>query len=224
MEDGSQIFKVDEDGQERLYLLRRFSERGSQQLRVKREIRQAKLLRHPSAAPVVDYFEADGVQVVVFEHVDSLRLDQIMAYLVDEGERLADAATWAVARQLFDVLAAAHELTGADGRTLHMVHGTLGPDRIYVTWDGEVRVYGIGLSSLFDDEHRDEDALVYQAPEARTGGRPVVRGDVYSAALIIWALLTHRQPEVGVAPENVARFCPEMPIELARSLDNALQS
>ncbi|MBW2459396.1 MAG: hypothetical protein JRI68_33190, partial [Deltaproteobacteria bacterium] len=104
-----------------------------------------------------------------------------------------------------------------------MVHGSLGLDRIYVTWDARLWLYGVGLPSLFDDQGRDQAALAYHAPEQRTGARPVARADVYGAALIIWSLLTGRLPEAGAPRENLARYCPELPPELARGLDNALQ-
>ena len=33
------------------------------------------------------------------------------------------------------------------GRRLHLIHGDLGPDRILISWEGRVHVYGIGLPS-----------------------------------------------------------------------------
>ena len=221
--EGSQICLIEIDGQARHYLVKRFTAKGRRRMQVLREIRQCRRLRHPAVAPLVDHFEQAGTLVVVFEHADGVRLDEIMGYLAQEGECLADSATWHLARQLFDALAVAHDLTGEDGRALHLVHGNLGPDRIYVTWDAKLWLYGAGLPSLFDDQGREPAMLAYHAPERRDGTRPVARADVYSAALVAWALLTGRQPEVGVSPENIARFCAELPTELARGLDNALQ-
>ncbi|MBW2459329.1 MAG: hypothetical protein JRI68_32855, partial [Deltaproteobacteria bacterium] len=123
--DGTQICQVEMDGEVRHFLVKRFAKKGRQRMQALREIRQCRHRDHPVAAPLVDHFEDAGTLVVVFEHADGVRLDEIMGYLSREGECLADSATWHVARQLFEVLAATHELTAEDGRALHMVHGSL---------------------------------------------------------------------------------------------------
>jgi hypothetical protein len=89
-------------------------------------------------------------------------------------------------------LHAAHELAGADGTPLHVVHRDVSPDNIYVTYDGAVRIVDFGVASAVGRIHHTETGVVkgkfaYMAPEQLTRSRSVDRrADIWSLGVVLW--------------------------------------
>ena len=86
-------------------------------------------------------------------------------------------------------------------------HGFLVPSFVLVSYDGEVRVFGFGLGTGLLPTVRNpkaREALVpYVAPEVLASGRPTPAGDVFSAAAILFEVLTGHPPAAGAAEADV---------------------
>lgn len=91
----------------------------------------------------------------------------------------------------FEAAEPLEKLTGAP-------HGFLIPAFVYVSNDGETRVFGGGLGTGLLPALRVPRArstfLPYIAPEVLESGRPTAAGDVYSTAVILFEALTGRLP------------------------------
>jgi serine/threonine-protein kinase len=98
-------------------------------------------------------------------------------------------------------LAAAH----ASG----IVHRDVKPENVLVTADGRVKVADFGLArALSVAGHTRAGLLIgtvaYVPPEQVTGGTTGPRGDVYSAGVMLFELLTGRLPFTGDTPLSIA--------------------
>lgn len=86
-------------------------------------------------------------------------------------------------------------------------HGFLVPCFVWVSNDGDTRVFGGGLGpglvpSLKDDKARAA-YLHYIAPEVVQSGKPSTPGDIYSAAAILFECLTGKPIPVGGGGEGL---------------------
>ncbi|MGE3350270.1 MAG: protein kinase [Planctomycetota bacterium] len=167
--------------------------------RFQREGIAAGQVNHPNAIQIFDFDRTDeGLCFLAMEHVEGQNLK---AWLEQHGAMNADAAL-GLMRQLLSTLGEAH----AHG----IVHRDLKPENLMVQEgrDGELhlKVLDFGLSKLVD---RPLDASMltmsgrvmgtplYMAPEQWNGEEVDARSDLYAAALILYELLTGKQPFKG---------------------------
>ncbi len=163
---------------------------------VAREAKVVLRLDHPSIVHVYDLFEHAGSLVLVMEHFSSLSLARLLELLAKQRKQLAESAVWHVAHRLFDALAHAHGVMDASGGSTPIVHSDVRPGNILLAADGRVRLAGYGFARLGDEEATAGGQIghgtSYVAPEQVQGRSLSERVDTFSAALIIWELLTGR--------------------------------
>jgi serine/threonine-protein kinase len=103
-------------------------------------------------------------------------------------------------RVLLDALAglhAAHELRGADGALLNLVHRDMSPQNVLVGVDGISRItdFGIALAascSTVLPERTLLGKLSYMAPEQLIGLPATRRIDIFAAGAVLWEALVGR--------------------------------
>jgi len=211
------------DGPEGLNVLIVVEVDGTTRAQAVHSLAAASTLRHPATAPVLDHFDHAGKLVVVLEHHDGLRIDQIQERLHQDEERLTDLAVWQIAHQLVGALAEAHEASDPTGTSLGLAHGHLDPEVVHIGWDGQLRLLGMGLDRLFLDDDRSEAALAYRPPEHGSRATAEPAGDLYAAGAIIWSLLTGRRPAApGSRIRPLAKARDDLPPALTEAIDLTL--
>jgi eukaryotic-like serine/threonine-protein kinase len=167
---------------------------------VRRFIGEAKSVARLSHQNVVAVFDqgADGPYLyLAMEYVPGRTLKELLR---DSG-RFPPATAMEIMAGVLDGLAAAH----ASG----IVHRDVKPENVLVTADGRVKVADFGLArAQWAAGHTRAGLLVgtvaYVPPEQVTGGTTGPRGDVYSAGVMLFELLTGRQPFTGDTPLSIA--------------------
>jgi len=167
---------------------------------VRRFIGEAKSVARLSHQNVVAVFDqgADGPFLyLAMEYVPGRTLKQLLR---DSG-RFSPATALEIMTGVLDGLAAAH----ASG----IVHRDVKPENVLVTADGRIKVADFGLSrALSAAGHTRAGLLIgtvaYVPPEQVTGGATGPRGDVYSAGVMLFELLTGRLPFTGDTPLSIA--------------------
>ncbi len=171
--------------------------------RLLREARVASVLSHPNVATIfeVGEFEDGGRRTafIAMEHVRGRTLAELLA--ADHPE---PAAIVAIARQIAEALAEAHEHG--------IVHRDVKPGNVMVTERGHVKVLDFGLAS-FSPASSEESAtwsgrhgplqealagtVAYMAPEQLRGARVDARTDVFSLGVVLYEALAGRRPFQG---------------------------
>jgi beta-lactam-binding protein with PASTA domain/tRNA A-37 threonylcarbamoyl transferase component Bud32 len=163
-----------------------------------REARSAARLSHPNVVAVFDQ-GADGDAVfLVMEYVEGYTLRDLLR----ERGPLQPGAALAVLEPVLAALAAAHDAG--------LVHRDVKPENVLLADDGRVKVADFGLArAVAEASHTASTGLLigtvaYLAPEQVEHGTADARSDVYAAGVMLFELLTGRQPFFGETAIAVA--------------------
>ncbi len=167
---------------------------------VRRFIGEAKSVARLSHQNVVAVFDqgADGPFLyLAMEYVHGRTLKELLR----ENGQLPPAVALEIIAGVLDGLAAAH----AAG----IVHRDIKPENVLLTADGRVKVADFGLARAHAAAGHTRAGLLigtvaYVPPEQVTGDTTGPRGDVYSAGVMLFEMLTGRQPFTGDTPLSVA--------------------
>jgi eukaryotic-like serine/threonine-protein kinase len=167
---------------------------------VRRFIGEAKSVARLSHQNVVAVFDqgSDGPFLyLAMEYVPGRTLKELLR----ERGRFTPAAALDIMTGVLDGLAAAH----ASG----IVHRDVKPENVLLTADGRLKVADFGLARAQAAAGQTRAGLLigtvaYLPPEQVTGEATGPRSDVYSAGVVLFELLTGRQPFTGDTPIAVA--------------------
>jgi eukaryotic-like serine/threonine-protein kinase len=167
---------------------------------VRRFIGEAKSVARLSHQNVVAVFDqgSDGPFLyLAMEYVPGRTLKDVLR----ERGRFSPAAALDIMAGVLDGLAAAH----ASG----IVHRDVKPENVLLTADGRLKVADFGLARAQAAAGQTRAGLLigtvaYLPPEQVTGDSTGPRSDVYSCGVMLFELLTGRQPFTGDSPIAIA--------------------
>lgn len=159
--------------------------------RFRTEARSAARLQHPNIVSVYDAGRDGEIAYLVMEYVQG----QDLKHHLDSGVVFTLEQSLRLMRDLLAALAYAH--------AQNIVHRDVKPANLLVEADGRVKLTDFGVARIQDavDATRTRGAMVgtlkYMAPE-QVQGQPIdARADLFSAGIVLYQLLTARQPFRG---------------------------
>ncbi len=165
--------------------------------RFRREARSAARLTHPGIVGVLDQGVDGETSYLTMEYVDG---SNVRRKLAEQGAlRVGEALR--VTEAVLDALSAAHR-TG-------LVHRDVKPENVLIASDDRVRVADFGLARAVTEVTATTTGTVlgtvaYLAPELVQQGASDARTDVYAVGVMLFEMLTGRQPFTGETPIQVA--------------------
>jgi eukaryotic-like serine/threonine-protein kinase len=161
------------------------------------EARSVARLNHQNVVAVFDQGADGPFLYLAMEYVPGRTLKELLR----ERGRFSPATALDIMTGVLDGLAAAH----ASG----IVHRDVKPENVLLTPDGRVKVADFGLARAQAAAGHTRAGLLigtvaYLPPEQVTGDSTGPRGDVYSAGVVLFELLTGRPPFSGDTPLSVA--------------------
>ena len=160
-----------------------------------REAKMAAQLSHPNLVNVFDQGADDEVIFLVMEYVPGITLRDAMN---DFGALDANKAL-EIIEPLTEALAAAH--------SAGILHRDLKPENVFLSDAGKVKLGDFGLAREIS-EHTQTGSVVgtvaYLSPELVLRGQADARSDIYSLGVMIFEMITGRQPYQGEQAVQVA--------------------
>lgn len=184
------------------------------------------MLSNPNIVAVYDVSHHDEMEYIVMELIDGITLKQ---YLERKG-----AIGWKEAlhfsKQIAKALAHAHERG--------IIHRDIKPQNIMLLRDGTIKVADFGIAAL-ENEASEENgqalgSIHYIAPEQARGEFPDARSDVYSLGIVMYEMLSGKQPYLGESISEIAlkhlssdvvalhEIVPDIPPELEKIVSKAM--
>lgn len=166
--------------------------------RFRREARTAARLTHPGLVGVYDQGVDGETSYLTMEYVEGTNLRRRIA---EEGA-LTVRESLRVLESVLDALAAAHRAG--------LVHRDVKPENVLLMSDDDrVRLGDFGLARAVTEVTSTTTGTVlgtvaYLAPELVTHGASDARTDVYACGVLLYEMLTGRQPFTGETPIQVA--------------------
>ncbi|HEY8717887.1 Stk1 family PASTA domain-containing Ser/Thr kinase [Pengzhenrongella sp.] len=165
--------------------------------RFRREARAAARLTHPALVGVLDQGVDGETSYLTMEYIDGMNLRR---HLGESGAlRVEEAFT--ILERVLDGLAAAHR-TG-------LVHRDIKPENVLLATDGRIKLADFGLARAITEVTSTTTGTVlgtvaYLGPELVAKGVSDARTDVYAAGILLYEMLTGRQPYTGETAIQVA--------------------
>ncbi len=161
------------------------------------EARSAARLSSPHVVAVYDQGSDGPVHFIVMEYVPG----QTLRELLSERGRLSPGEALDITEGALSGLAVAHEAG--------IVHRDVKPENVLLTRSGLVKVADFGLARAAAAAGHTKTGVIigtaaYLAPEQVTASSSDARTDVYAAGIMLFELLTGRQPYTGETPLAVA--------------------
>lgn len=163
--------------------------------RFESEAKSAARLSHPHVVGVLDQGIADNLAYLVMEYVPG----RTLRGLLDERGSLSPRLALALMDAVIEGLAAAHDAG--------LVHRDVKPENVLLADNGRIKIADFGLARAVSTSTNTGTlvgTVAYLAPELVTGGGADERSDVYSAGIMLYEMLTGRQPYTGDVPIQVA--------------------
>lgn len=160
-----------------------------------REAKIAARLSHPNLVNVFDQAEDGDVVFLAMEYVSGITLRDAL----DKFGALSASRALDVFEPMVAALAAAH----AAG----VLHRDLKPENVLLSDDGKVKLSDFGLARPISAQTQTGavvGTVAYLSPELVSRGVADARSDIYAAGIMLFELLTGRQPFQGEQAVHVA--------------------
>ncbi|MEW9585371.1 serine/threonine-protein kinase [Paraburkholderia sp. DGU8] len=186
--------------------------------RFRNEARAAGRLAHPNIVTVHDFGADGGTAYIVMEYVAGHGLDTLL--LRGHALPLSDALHWLT--QLLAALAYAHEVG--------VVHRDIKPANLLVTAAGLLKVADFGVARIGSSATSVGWMIgtpSYMSPEQFEGKAVDARSDLFSAGVVLYRMLTGRQPFAGspdTIRQRVMKDTPRPPSEIVPALPPAIDA
>ncbi|MBN2360507.1 MAG: serine/threonine protein kinase [Deltaproteobacteria bacterium] len=202
------------------------------------EARLAASIQHPNVAQIFELGQVNRQFFIVMEYVEGESLGSFaMAHLaalrkLQQPRQMPIRECTAVVAEAAAGLHAAHELCGADGQMLGVVHRDVSPQNILLTYSGHVKLVDFGVAKARGGIHVTTDntlkgKLSYMSPEQVRAEDLDRRSDIFSLGIVLFEVTTgHRLFRHKVDVEVLAKILRgevPPPTRLARDYPAALE-
>ncbi len=191
------------------------------------EARLSAHLSHSNVAQVFDIGVGDNAYFIVMEYVDGADLKAVLESMRKAGRILPVESAVFITGKLCEGLTYAHELRGADGHPLKIVHRDMSPPNVLITKYGEVKIVDFGLAKATSQLEKSEAGIIkgkfsYLSPEAAQGLEVDPRTDIFAVGAILWEMLSGKRLFLGETDYQTVKLVQQAQIPPLSEINKAV--
>ena len=165
--------------------------------RFKNEIKIARKIAHRNVCRMYDLNEEGETSFITMEYV----LGEDLKSVIRRMERLTIGKALSIVGQVAEGLSEAHKLG--------IVHRDLKPANIMIDDEGNAKIMDFGIARSLETKGMTGEGVIigtpeYMSPEQVEGKETDRRSDIYSLGVILYEMVTGREPFEGDSPLSVA--------------------
>ncbi|MEM7674618.1 MAG: serine/threonine-protein kinase, partial [Myxococcota bacterium] len=158
--------------------------------------------QHPGVAPVLEVGGNVDQMVIASELVDGQPLDRVLRFWTEQETEIDPIIALWIGSRVTSVLSAAHEHD--------IIHGHLSPDQIMITYDGEVRLLGLGLGEARCILPLPDRRRSFLSPEVVRTGLATVASDVHCLGRTLHHVLAGVNSLLSLSGNDVPAWLPPL--------------
>mmetsp|Transcript_26665 Transcript_26665/g.48000 ORF Transcript_26665/g.48000 Transcript_26665/m.48000 type:complete len:740 (-) Transcript_26665:25-2244(-) len=169
---------------------------------LRHEVEIFKSLQHPSITKYYTSFVEDGCLYIVMELVEGLSMADFINSLREKQQKLVEGKIW----RLFIELVAALRYLHVDKK---VIHRDMSPSNIMVTRDLHIKIADFGLAKSRGTQSSGVmntfvGTISYSCPEIVQSKPYNDKADIWSLGVVMYELITLKQPFAGENPLAIA--------------------
>ncbi|MDA3972094.1 MAG: protein kinase [Desulfobulbaceae bacterium] len=167
------------------------------------EARLAAFLQHANIVQIYDFGEMGESYYLSMEYLSGVDLKTLLRKADEANKPLKLALSlFYILPEICKGLQYAHTLKDLSGAPLNIIHRDLGPQNIFITYDGGVKLidFGIAKATSHDATTRSgsiKGKVAYMSPEQARGERLDHRSDLFVLGLLLYELSTGHRAYTG---------------------------
>jgi serine/threonine protein kinase len=176
------------------------------------EAKLAAFLQHPNIVQIYDFGNMEGTYFLAMEYLFGKDLKNVIkkSEQLNTPLRLEDSLH--IIARVCKGLDYAHNMKDFHGKSLNIIHRDIGPQNIFITYDGQVKVIDFGIAKAANQTTSTQGDLIkgkvaYMSPEQAQGEQVDHRSDIFSIGILLYELVTRKRMFVGDNYQIYARVC-----------------
>jgi serine/threonine-protein kinase len=184
------------------------------------EANLAARLNHRNIVQTNEVVEEGGRYFMAMDYLEGCSLHTAHKRLTGD-KKLTLAMELRVLAEVLAGLHYAHELNDYDGSPLGVVHRDVGPQNVYLTFDGQVKLLDFGVAKVLNRQQETQAGVLkgrvaYMAPEQVSGSGVDRRVDIFAAGVMLREVITGLRlwdglGEIDTLKRLIARDIPKFP-------------
>lgn len=164
------------------------------------EARIASSIEHDNVAKIIELGEQGEILFIVMEWIDGEPVSTLLRALDRTKTKFPLPIALKIISDMCSAAHAAHELKGADGKELGVVHRDISPQNMLITAAGNVKLIDFGIAKAKDRAAGDttdgtlKGKIKYMAPEQALGRDVDRRTDVFALGAVLYRFLVGHAP------------------------------
>ena len=166
------------------------------------EAKLAAILHHPNIVQIYDFGFMNETYYIAMEFLFGKDLRFTIKKALEKGFPIDFSNALYIVTQLLSGLDYAHTMHDFSGNPLKIIHRDIGPQNIFITYDGQVKIIDFGIAKAATQDTNTQAGTIkgkvsYMSPEQANGDTIDHRSDIFSAGIVMYELLTFRKMYEG---------------------------
>jgi len=154
-----------------------------------------KPIPHPNIIQVLEFQQFEDEYLLFLEYINGVNIRKILTTCGKKQISFPIAYSLHIISQVLDGLYHAHNIIDSDSSNMNIIHRDISPQNILVSYGGDAKIIDWGIADAkfksFETVAGEiKGKYAYMSPEQANGEKLDFTTDIYSAAIVLWEMLT----------------------------------